>query len=368
MRILMTTDTVGGVWSFSLQLVDGLLRAGTSIALVSLGRLPSKTQEKSCAALSEAHGSHFTYKPLDVPLEWMDCNEEAYRLADPVLTSISKEFSAQLFHSNQFCFGALPIQVPKLITAHSDVMSWAKSCRGGLLDDTPWLCKYRELVQDGLSQASAVTAPTSWMMRSLSETYTLPNTQVVIPNGCSVQGVTSDSFALQAVTAGRLWDEGKGISILKEVTSPMPLLIAGETQYGSLGTPEFDRGPCRFLGPMEHQDLIKLFSQSAIYICPSLYEPFGLAPLEAAMCGCAILARDIPSLREVWGDGATYFSEAASLSSLLERLHRDPALLKRLREKSRARASEFNAARMTQQYLRLYKKLTETGASEAHAA
>jgi glycogen(starch) synthase len=368
MRILMTTDTVGGVWSFSLQLTEELLCAGSSVALVSLGRLPSEIQERSCTALTETHGDRFTYIPLNVPLEWMNGNEEAYRLAEPILMSISRNIGAELLHSNQFCFGALPIQVPKLITAHSDVMSWAKSCRGGLLENTPWLRRYRELVQDGLSQASAVTAPTAWMLRSLGGTYTLPDTQLVIPNGCSVQGMTSDSFALQAVTAGRLWDEGKGISIFKEVTSPMPLLIAGETEYGGRATPEFFRGPCRLLGPVEHQDLLELFSQSAIYICPSIYEPFGLAPLEAAMCRCAILARDIPSLREVWGDGAMYFSEAASLSSTLERLHRDSAMLERLREKSRARASEFSLARMTQQYLRLYKNLTGTGASKAHAA
>ena len=368
MRVLMTTDTVGGVWSFSLQLVDGLLRAGSSVALVSLGRLPSEAQKRSCADLLVTHGSRFSYTALDAPLEWMSGNERAYRLAEPVLMSICEEFEAEVLHSNQFCFGALPVKVPKLITAHSDVLGWAKSCRDGMLEDTPWLRKYRKLVQNGLFAADAVAAPTCWMMRSLYDAYSLPDMQLVISNGCSVRAVAGKGAALQAVTAGRIWDEGKGVSLLRNVVSPMPLLIAGRTQYGDISAPEPDCGRCKFLGPVEHQDLLKLFSTSAIYICTSRYEPFGLAPLEAAMCGCAILARDIPSLREVWGEGALYFSEAASLSRLLNRLHGDALLLQQVRERSRTRALHFSVARMTQEYLGVYQKLKRRAASDAHAA
>ena len=49
------------------------------------------------------------------------------------------------------------------------------------------------------------------------------------------------------------------------------------------------------------------FRQSAIYLCASRYEPFGLAPLEAALCGCALVLRDLPSLREIWGNSALFF-------------------------------------------------------------
>ena len=41
MRILMTTDTVGGVWSFTKELSRGLLENGCEVALVSLGRMPT---------------------------------------------------------------------------------------------------------------------------------------------------------------------------------------------------------------------------------------------------------------------------------------------------------------------------------------
>ena len=69
-------------------------------------------------------------------------------------------------------------------------------------------------------------------------------------------------------------------------------------------------------------------SRAAIYIATSKYEPFGLAPLEAALSRCAIVANDIPSLREVWEDAALYFrkDDARSLREALVRLHGDREL------------------------------------------
>ena len=60
-------------------------------------------------------------------------------------------------------------------------------------------------------------------------------------------------------------------------------------------------------GELSESEMRELLSRAAIYIATSKYEPFGLAPLEAALSRCAIVANDIPSLREIWGDAALYF-------------------------------------------------------------
>lgn len=62
-----------------------------------------------------------------------------------------------------------------------------------------------------------------------------------------------------------------------------------------------------------------------------IYEPFGIAPLEAALCGCTVVANDIASLREVWGDDALYFDGPRSLSMLLHQLNRDKRQLAQTR-------------------------------------
>jgi len=75
MRVLMTTDTVGGVWTFTQELAAGLLRSGCAVALVSLGRHPSNEQRTWADNLTCAWGTNFRYKALDTPLEGMPRNE-----------------------------------------------------------------------------------------------------------------------------------------------------------------------------------------------------------------------------------------------------------------------------------------------------
>ena len=64
----------------------------------------------------------------------------------------------------------------------------------------------------------------------------------------------------------------------------------------------------RYLGRVTDEELVQLYNQAVCFIFPSLYEGFGLPPIEAMSCGCPVLVSDIPVLREVCGDAATYFN------------------------------------------------------------
>ena len=183
MRLLLTTDTVGGVWSFSRELTRELLGLGHAVALVSFGRLPSREQTAWCASTQRSHPDSFRYDASTAPLEWMDSNGAAYVAGQPLLLQVAAEFSPDLLHSNQFCFGRLPLSVPRIITAHSDVLSWAAVCRPGGLEPSSWLATYRTLTQDGLDAADAVVAPTEWMLTALLQHFAVPGSRRVIPNG-----------------------------------------------------------------------------------------------------------------------------------------------------------------------------------------
>ena len=63
----------------------------------------------------------------------------------------------------------------------------------------------------------------------------------------------------------------------------------------------------RYLGRVTDEELVQLYNQAVCFIFPSLYEGFGLPPIEAMSCGCPVLVSDIPVLHEVCGDAATYF-------------------------------------------------------------
>jgi glycosyltransferase involved in cell wall biosynthesis len=100
-----------------------------------------------------------------------------------------------------------------------------------------------------------------------------------------------------------------------------------------------------------------LFCTSSIYIASSIYEPFGLAPLEAAACGCAIVARDLPSLREIWGDSALYFTNSTALQHALESLAESPEILQAAQQRALTRAESFTACRMADEYIETYQQI-----------
>ena len=367
MRILITTDTIGGVWTFTRELTIGLLDAGCEVVLVSIGPLPNVQQQRWADDMQRHWGSHFQFIADNVPLEWMQANESAYSQPARFLLQSIEELQVDVLHCNQFCFGALPTERPKVITTHSDVLSWAASCRAEELDDSDGLRRYRSLVGNGLAGAQAVVAPTRWMLEALGESFDLPENRRVIASGRSIPATSQNFRKLQAITAGRLWDEAKNVGLLREVSSPMPLLIAGDISCDGANAPSA-LGAVGLLGRLAEDDLLTMFRKSELYICTSRYEPFGLAPLEAALCGCAVLANDIPSLREVWRDGALYFHDAASLSELLRKVHGDRDLLARAKAHSSIQAHAYTREKMTISYLALFQQVLARHREVAYVA
>ena len=82
--------------------------------------------------------------------------------------------------------------------------------------------------------------------------------------------------------------------------------------------------------------------------------------MKAAFSRCALVANDIPSLREIWGDSAMYFkaNDAHSLGVAIRSLLGDPDLRREYANRALRHAQEnYNAARMTDGYLDLYRAL-----------
>lgn len=359
MRVLLTTDTIGGVWTYTKELTQGLLERSHAVTLASFGRTPTPGQTSWCSEMSARYPEAFRYVASETPLEWMEANDSAYTDAEDLLLDLAQSFGADLLHTNQFCFGRLPTSTPRLIGAHSDVLSWAAACRPEGLNPSPWLDRYKNLVQTGLLSADAVVAPTQWMLQALACGFSLPSATYVIANGRDLPPCSCEPLRkLQAVSVGRLWDDAKGLSVLADVQSPILLFVAGETQHGTANAPR-SLGQASLLGPLEEQQLLDLFRGSSLYLAPSIYEPFGLAPLEAALCGCAVIANDIPSLREVWGSNALYFHGARYLSNLLAKLASEPMLLQEFQTRARARALQMTRSSMVEQYLHLYRHLID---------
>jgi glycosyltransferase involved in cell wall biosynthesis len=112
----------------------------------------------------------------------------------------------------------------------------------------------------------------------------------------------------------------------------------------------------RFLGYMPDETLAVLYRLAAVFVFPSLYEGFGLPPLEAMASGTPVVTSNVSSLPEVVGDAAVLVdpTEPASIADGLRRVLTDPALAASLVTRGLARAAEFSWARSVAQIRAIY--------------
>ena len=364
MHVLMTTDTAGGVWTFTRELASGLVLRGDRLTLVSFGPPPTREQ---LAWLEETR--NVTFLQTNFRLEWMQDSSEDIFASHEWLRAVVARIRPDLLHLNQYAYGDLDCGVPKLVVAHSDVVSWWVSVHRELPPENPWMRRYCELVVRGLLHADAVVAPSRWMLDALRHYYTWPDRALVIHNGRDASAFSSrnpkEDFVL---SVGRVWDQAKQVSLLSRSRFPVPVYVAGPERApdGAGSSSSAEHAGIRILGSCSEEQLRSWYGRASTYAATSRYEPFGLAPLEAALSRCALVVNDIPVFHELWGDAAFYFrtNDADSLASAVRFLQAHPDLRQCFANRAYERAAQqFSSDRMTDQYQQLYRTLLNGGGS-----
>ena len=114
-----------------------------------------------------------------------------------------------------------------------------------------------------------------------------------------------------------------------------------------------------FPGYVEDEDLPSLYSAAELFVYPSIYEGFGLHPLEAMACGTPVVASEAPPLPEVLGDAALFFPpyDEEAIASAMEKALLDEGLRRKLRERGFARSALFSWEKSAQKLLEIYHRL-----------
>jgi len=352
LHVLMTADCVGGVWNHALELARVLARRGARVTLASLGaRLtPRQREEAGCVPSLGLHEGAWR-------LEWMDDPWRDVDAAGEWLLALERTVRPDVVHLNQFSFGALPFRAPKLVVAHSCVLSWWRAVHQAAAPRS--FDAYRRAVSAGLEGAALVAAPTRSMLASLTGNYEACWQGLVIANGRDPSVYAPAPKQPVILSAGRLWDDAKNLAALEAVAPylPWPVHVAGPASHPCGGRrPLHGVEP---LGELSGDALAARFATASIYALPARYEPFGQTPLEAAFSGCALVLGDIPSLREVWGAAALYVppDDHHALHAALSRLIAQPELRAEMARKARLRAARFTPERMGDGYLCAYRWL-----------
>jgi len=119
----------------------------------------------------------------------------------------------------------------------------------------------------------------------------------------------------------------------------------------------------RFLGYLKDDTLTVLYRLASVFVFPSLYEGFGLPPLEAMASGTPVVTSNLSSLPEVTGDAAVLVDpyDVDSIVSGVRSVLDDPALAEDLRRKGFKRSREFSWERSVEQTLRVYRDVGGQG-------
>lgn len=222
LHVLMTTDTVGGVWTYALDLARGLAQYNVRVTLAALGSPPSESQRRDAGMIAGLSLTGCEGKLEWMPDPWADVDRQGR-----CLLQLEADLRPDIVHLNGYAHANLPFQAPVAVVAHSCVLSWWRAVKGE--DAPPDWDTYRARVTSGLEGADAVVAPTRAMASELracyGDSFALPQ---VIPNGRTLPGLPPFGLSSYSgrkwpfiLSAGRLWDEAKNLAALDAVA---PLL------------------------------------------------------------------------------------------------------------------------------------------------
>ncbi|HXR61361.1 MAG TPA: glycosyltransferase family 4 protein [Solirubrobacterales bacterium] len=370
MKVLISTDTIGGVLTYTTELAAALEAAGDEVVVATMGAPLRPAQRRRLPAC--VHESDFA-------LEWMEDPWVDVAAAGEWLRELAQEERPDVVHLCSYAHGSVSFRAPKLLVAHSCVLSWWRAVHA--TEAPPSWNRYREETAAGLEAADAVVAPSQAMLTELERDHELdPGSATVIHNGSGTSGTRFPAphppanpncikFPTQqrgnlmqfagegrlVLGSGRFWDPAKNLAALDAAAEGLawPVVVAGD-----LGDGESPRH-AEATGLLDGEELAALRRQASIYAAPAVYEPFGLGILEAARDGCALVLGDIPSLRELWGDAAIFVDprDVGALHAVLACLIEAPQVRADLGERARRRAAAYSIERTAAAYRRLYQRL-----------
>jgi glycosyltransferase involved in cell wall biosynthesis len=349
-RIFLTTDTIGGVWRYSLELARGLIERRIEVVLAVLGPAPGPVQCREAAAAGA------TLVATDLPLDWLAEKPQDVEDAAQTIAAMARRFAADTVHLHTPALvGRAHWPMPVVAVAHSCVGTWWRAVRAGPMPaDLTWRAG---MMTDGIDTADVVIVPTQAFADALRTCYGTTRPIEVVHNGRTTVA-TNPHRGERILTAGRLWDEGKNVATLDAAAAAWnwPVLAAGPIE-GPNGARLLAHN-LTLLGPLSEDEMAEQYANASIFVSLSRYEPFGLAVLEAAQAGCALVLSDIPTFRELWDAAAVFVPphDIRSITAAVETLSRDSAPRERCGEAARRRAAIYSARRTAEATHRIHDR------------
>lgn len=366
LRVLLTLDAVGGVWQYGLDLARGLSARGVESVLAVLGPSPAEDQRREARAIAGA-----TMVETGLALDWLCDGPAPIRVAGKQIAEMARDLDIDAVQFNMPTLAAERDRaVPALAVTHGCVSTWWEAARPGepLAAQFGW---HRDLMGQGLRAADRIVAPTAGYARTIERHYALPDPVRVVHNGRTpIAEPGEQPPARRVLTVGRLWDRVKRADLLDRVAARLdvPFDAAGAAVAPHGETASLPH--LRLAGQLDTRRLADRLRERPVFVSAASFEPFGLAVLEAAQAGCALVLSDIGTFRELW-DGAALFvppeNETAYVRAITALLD-DPELRLRIGDAARERARRYAPQAMADAMLALYREALAAGTLETRGA
>lgn len=357
-KVLLTTDAVGGVWQYSLDLARSLSEEGVATVLAVLGPPPARAQAK---AAGEVRG--LTLVDTGLPLDWVAPSLGALRSAGEAIARLAERHGASLVQLHAPALAAeASFPVPVIAVTHSCIVTWWSAVKGTPLEESfRWRA---EATGEGLRRADLVVAPSAAFGEATRAAYDLSVRPITVHNGrraLRLPRVAPHDFVF---TAGRLWDKAKNVATLERAAAALSIPFYGAGPVAGPTGDSIQLDHMEALGSLREKELGRWLAARPVFVSAAVYEPFGLAVLEAATAGCPLVLSDIPTFRELW-DGTASFVPAmdeAGFARAITEIVTDKSLHARQGAAAKARAGLYTPEATASRMLGLYRDLAKASA------
>jgi glycosyltransferase involved in cell wall biosynthesis len=353
LRVFLTADAVGGIWQYALDLAWGLREHGIEVVLALLGPTPNVDQRQA----ADAAGVDLVVTGL--PLDWTASNAAEIEEAGRDVARIAQDFACDVIHLNNPALAAgASFHAPVVSVCHSCVATWWDAVRlGPLPDEFLWRT---ELLERAYAASDMLIAPSASFAKATARIYGLSAAPTVVHNGRRApvirEASRNDVFAF---TAGRFWDEGKNFASIDRAAAhaSVPVIAAGSLQ-GPNGT-RVEACHVQSVGRLTDDEIVSYLSARPIFVSAARYEPFGLAVLEAAQAGCALILSDIPTFRELWTDAAIFLAphDDEAIARAIDMLAHNGSERARWGDRARSASKAYSVAALSSRMISLYHSL-----------
>ncbi|WP_347271121.1 glycosyltransferase family 4 protein [Rhizorhabdus histidinilytica] len=362
-RIMMSCDAIGGVWQYSLDLCRTLTAQGSVIALAVLGPPPGPRQRAQAEAID---GLSLFETGHD--LDWTAADPRRIEEAGEHLALLAAAHDADIVHLNSPALAAAAdFPAPVVTVAHSCVGTWWDAVRGGPLPaDLAWR---DELHRTGLDRADLAIAPSRSFAAATAAHHRLARMPLAIHNGRVASGASSRAMHDFAFTAGRLWDDAKNLATLDRAAARLSVPFRAAGPCDGPNGEHIDFAAIAPLGHLDDEAVADRLASRPVFVSASLYEPFGLAVLEAAMAGCPLVLSDIPTFRELWADVAVFVDprDDFGFAEAIDRLIGDARIRIERGDAARIRARRYCPVATGTATMAAYRRLLDGNTLPARA-